>query len=234
MLFRSHRGGWVGVTLVQAANVTGDPSWYRWGTGRMTNASSHRGWYDPEHPEWLRPLCNELLIAKSREETWEPIRTALYWYVRSNTRGIGIDSSLILSQCALELLSWFVIVKKTSAMTEQGYGQLSNAADKLRLALTLLKIPWAIPKGLSALATFNKDWKDIAEAIVQGRNYLVHPTKSRSGMRRAKQEYPWHELWVAAQWALELIILRLLNYKGHYRNRTRLRDFDPVEQVSWE
>jgi hypothetical protein len=33
------------------------------------------------------------------------------------------------------------------------------------------------------------------------------------------------------QWLLELTILRLLGYAGRYRNRTRLADFDPIEQV---
>lgn len=33
------------------------------------------------------------------------------------------------------------------------------------------------------------------------------------------------------QWLLELTILRLLGYAGRYRNRTRLADFNPIEQV---
>lgn len=33
------------------------------------------------------------------------------------------------------------------------------------------------------------------------------------------------------QWLLELTILRLLGYAGRYPNRTRLADFDPIEQV---
>jgi hypothetical protein len=226
-------GSWVGVVLVQAVNASGEPVWSRWGTSRMSAASSQSGWYDPGHPQWIQPLCDGLLQAKSNEETWEPIRTALYWYVRSNTRGAGIDSSLILSQCALELLSWFVIVKRTAALSEQGYSQLSSASEKLRLALTLLGIPWQIPAGLKKVAALRKDWRDVAEAVVQARNYLVHPTQSRSGKRRALQNYPWYELWIAGQWLLELVILRLLGHTGSYRNRTRLTDFDPIERVPW-
>ena len=40
----------------------------------------------------------------------------------------------------------------------------------------------------------------------------------------------WHESWIAGRWLLELI-LRLLGYAGRYRNRDRLADFDPIEQV---
>lgn len=117
-------GRWIGIALVQAVNAEGVPVWSRWGTGKVSEASSQMSWYDPGHPEWLQQLCHGLSQAKKCEETWEPIRTALYWYVRSNTRGAGIDSSLILSQCALELLSWFVIVKRNAALSEKGYGQL--------------------------------------------------------------------------------------------------------------
>jgi hypothetical protein len=226
-------GRWVGITLVHAVNAAGEPVWFRWGAGRMSAASSQSSWYDPGHTEWIQPLCNGLLQAKSNEETWEPIRTALYWYVRSNTRGAGIDSSLILSQCALELLSWFVIVKRTAALSEQGYSQLSSASEKLRLTLTLLGIPRQIPTGLKKVVALRKDWRDVAEAVVQARNYLVHPTQSRSGKRRTLRNYPWHELWIAGQWLLELVILRLLGYTGNYRNRTRLTDFDPIERVPW-
>jgi len=225
-------GRWVGITLVEASDISGASAWFRWGTTRMSGASTQDNWHDPRHPEWLVPLCDGLLRARSVEETWEVIRTALYWYVRSNTRGAGIDSSLILSQCALELLSWFVIVKRTGALSEEGYGQLNNASEKLRLTLTLLGISRQIPAGLKKVGAV-KEWKDVADAVVQGRNYRVHPTQSRSGKRRALREYPWYELWAAAQWLLELVILRLLGYTGNYRNRTELKKFDRVEPVPW-
>jgi hypothetical protein len=59
-------------------------------------------------------------------------------------------------------------------------------------------------------------------------------TTSHSGANRAKRcGYPWHELWIAGQWLLEPMILRLLGYAGRYRNRDRLADFDPIEQAPW-
>jgi hypothetical protein len=228
-------GRWIGITLVQnhSAEAEAKPKWFRWGTTRMSGTSNQPGWYDPQHPEWLLPLCDAFFKRKSDEETWEPIRTSLYWYVRSNTRDAGIDSSLILSQCALELLSWFVIVKETGALSEEGYGQLSSASEKLRLTLSLLGIPRQIPTGLESLASARNEWKDLADCLVQARNYLVHPTRSRSGKRRAQREYPWYELWLASQWLLELVMLRLLGYSGSYRNRTRWKEFNPVELVPW-
>jgi hypothetical protein len=226
-------GRWAGITLVEGRDVHGDVTWFRWGTSRMTRTSVHHSWYDPWHTEWITTLCDGFLNLKSNEEKWESVRTAMYWYMRSNTLEAGVDGSLILSQCALELLSWFVIVKRTGALREEGYGQLSSASEKLGLALTLLGIPRQIPSGLTKLVPFAEK-KDVAEVLVAARNYLVHPTQSRSGKRNVKRDYPWYELWMASQWLLELVILRLLGYTGSYSNRTRLRKFQPIEQVPWK
>ena len=35
------------------------------------------------------------------------------------------------------------------------------------------------------------------------------------------------------RWLLELMILRPSGHAGRYRNRDRLADFDPIEQVPW-
>jgi len=226
------------MTLVEGRDASDQQVWSQWGTTRMSTAPPGASWFDPEHPEWLESLCDSFIRLKSNEETSEAVRTALYWYVRSNTLNSGVESSLILSQCALELLSWLVIVRLKGALSEEGYGQLSNAAEKLRLTLTLLDIPRDLPAGLKKLGEFcskMKDLKskDLPDVVVQARNYLVHPTQSRGGNRRATRDWPWSELWVAAQWLLELVLLSLLGYEGNYRNRTRLTDFRPIERVPW-
>lgn len=231
-------GRWSGMTLVEGRDASDQQVWSRWGTTRMSTAPTGASWFDPEHPEWLESLCDSFRRLQSNEETWEAVRTALYWYVRSNSLNSGVDSSLILSQCALELLSWLVIVRLKRALSEEGYGQLSNAAEKLRLTLTLLDIPRHVPAGLKNLLEFcskmkDSKMKDLPDVVVQARNYLVHPTQSRSGRRRATREWPWHELWIAAQWLLELVLLSLLGYEGNYRNRTRLTDLRPIERVPW-
>jgi hypothetical protein len=150
-----------------------------------------------------------------------------------------LDGSLILTQCALELLSWFVIVKVHGALSEEGYGQLANAADKFRLALSLLGIPAGIPAGLQELrataATLKDQWKtgDIADAVVGARNYLIHPTQSRKGKRRAQRDYPWYELFQGAQRTLELMLLRLIGYSGDFHDRTKVQELNRILRVPW-
>lgn len=223
-------GRWAGIVLVRGLNAKDEIVWFRYGTGPISNPGFHLNWYDPKHPEWLQPLLEAIHKRKLDKESWEPIRKAIYWYIRSNTLEAGSDSSLILSQCALELLSWDVIVQETHCLSEEGYGQLRSASERLHLALSLLGIPSGIPKELKILNKA-KDWSDLTRAIIQARNYLVHPTEPRTGRQNKPKQYPWGELWLAAQWLLECMILRILGYSKGYRNR--IQRTNAIEQVPW-
>jgi hypothetical protein len=91
-------GRWVGFTLVEGFDDGGVRRWFQWGTTRMSEPVYTPTWFDAKHPDWLSPLCDGLLSLKRHEEAADAVRTALYWYVRSNTRGAGIDGSLILTR----------------------------------------------------------------------------------------------------------------------------------------
>jgi hypothetical protein len=229
-------GRWIAQSFVEGLDETGTRRWFLWGTSRVSPPTTTHSWFHPDHPEWLTLACDGLLEFKNRStESEEILRKLLYWYTRSNTMGAGVDGSLILTMCALELLSWFVIVRRSGSLSEAGYGQLASATERLRLMLTLLGMPKSIPVGLADLAAFAKreQWPDMTVALVEARNYLVHPTQSKAGKRRTNKDFPWYELWNGAQWLLELTILRLIGYDGHYHNRTRLRDLHRVERVPW-
>ena len=226
-------GRWIGFALVEGRDESNRRVWFRLGTTRINEPSYSPCWFDESHPEWLSGLCDGLLAVQSDEQATDVMQRALYWYTRSNTRGGGIDGALILTQCALELLSWFVIVRRCRALSECGYGQLADASERMRLMLSLLGIPLELPRSLPRLHALKKEWADVPEAVVRARNYLVHPTQSRSGKLTQKKQFPWEELWLAGQWILELVILRLLGYGGEYQNRTRIREFNRVETVPW-
>jgi hypothetical protein len=200
-------------------------------TTRISEPVDAPSWFDLASATWLSLVANGLLNFKADEQAEEILHTALYWYRRSNITASGVDGSLILTGCALELLSWFVIVRRKRALTEDGYGLLNSASERLRLMLTLLSISRTFPSGLSELTRCAKreQWEDLADALVEARNYLVHPTKSRSGRTRERKDLPWYELWSAGQWVLELAILRLIDYSGQYHNRTKLRAFDRLK-----
>ncbi|MFN7939097.1 MAG: hypothetical protein U0R19_37585 [Bryobacteraceae bacterium] len=232
-------GRWLGMTAVEGLDDNNQLRWFRWGVTRMNSSQASMGFHRDGDANALANILEGFLTLKPGDEQ-DTIQTALYWYFRSNSTGAGVDGSIILSQCALELLSWWVIVRREMALTESGFGQLASSAERLRLMLKLLGIPSAIPATLRSLVAFAKSeqWLDIADATTEGRNYLVHPTAVKKGTRRKKKDMPWQELWQAAQWTLELTLLRLLSYNGHYLNRTKrtkLQDLPTsFEPVPWK
>lgn len=136
---------------------------------------------------------------------------AVYWYLQSNVGGAshGIDGGLILSHAALHRLS----------LSYLGGKRKTNAADDIREAATMLKIPVSIPKELAASHTAKrkKAWKDTPDAINKMRNDLIHPKQYLAISRR--KVVP--ETWLVAQWYVELFVLALSGYTGRYSRRTR-------------
>jgi hypothetical protein len=223
--------------LVVGEDKSGAHTWSQWGVGRRSQSAPTFSWFHADHPEWLTQVADGFLRIRVRDnEERDVLQTSLYWFMRSNTSTAGVDGSLILTMCALELLSWFVIVRKRRALSESGYGRLDNATERIRLMANLLGLPSAVPAQLTQLQQFSQKqhWSDLPDAIVEARNYLVHPTQSKSGKRRERKDFPWFEIWMAAQWLLELTILRMIDYKGSYHNRTRLRDLDRIDSVPWQ
>jgi len=55
------------------------------------------------------------------------------------------------------------------------------------------------------------------QALTEIRNSIVHPKKSSFSL--AGEVSATYEVWVLGQWYLELALLQLFGYTGHYSNR---------------
>jgi hypothetical protein len=149
---------------------------------------------------------------------------AVYWYLQSNAGGPshGIDGGLILSHAALHRLALCYLPRHKK----------QSAADDIRDAAKMLKIPISIPKelGSSQAVRRKKEWKDTPDAINKLRNDLIHP-KASLAISRSKVV---PEVWRLAQWYIELFIFALCGYDGKYSRRTRRGMWmGDVELVPW-
>lgn len=149
---------------------------------------------------------------------------AVYWYLQSNAGGPshGIDGGLILSHAALHRLALCYLPRHKK----------QSAADDIREAARMLKIPISIPKELASSQAVkrNKAWKDTPDAINKLRNDLIHP-KASLAISRSKVV---PEVWRLAQWYIELFIFALCGYSGQYSRRTRREMWiGDVELVPW-
>jgi len=156
----------------------------------------------------------------------------IYWYLNSNSSKRGIDAGIILSQAAVERLSFEYAAKQKRLLEAEGFQNL-RASDKFRLLFSSLDIPIQIPALMPELrklaGQFN--WLDAPHAITEVRNSLVHPDHKRSG-HFGKAFFP---AWNLGQWYLELALLRICDYSGTYGNRlAQQRWVGEVEPVPWD
>ena len=228
-LFLSFAGGGdCGVTLISGSNENGEPAWEQWGT------YSAFPWFDLS--SWLdHRLNNDAALSTAFSGFWrkmepttdapdDPVRIALYWYLRSNESN-ALQASIILTQAALERLARQLLPSKR-------YKTLNSAARKIRAVLQDTEIDTVIPQCFKELRTVRKAKGicDGPEILSEIRNDLVH-----AKMRANVCLDAYLEARDLGQWYVELLLLKLFGYNGKYANRLayKYEDIGEPEIVPW-
>ncbi len=165
----------------------------------------------------------------------ESLVVVLHWYRHCNTRSSGLEGSLVLGMAALDLLGALIVVDRDGAMSAGRYDGLSGS-EKLRKLLEALNLPPAVPQRYEALSRFAKNhgnW-DSGQALAELRNGFVHAKEERRRIvfgLDGKAATP--NAWQLSLWYQELALLRLLEYRGRYFNRTTASWVGQVETVPW-
>jgi hypothetical protein len=194
-------------------------------------------WFDPHNCDQLANLFPSFMAKWENEDWRKALHEVIYWYLSSNCStlglGIGIDAGIILTQTAIERLSFEYAVRHKRLISEEGFkNNTFRASDRIRLLLSSLGIPIDIPASLSEMQSLAKqfNWVDAPQAITEIRNSLVHPEHKRRG----KFGEAFFPAWNLGQWYLELALLRICNYVGTYSNRLVLSKWvGDVEPVPW-
>ena len=190
-------------------------------------------WFDPHHQNQLTTLFPGFM-AKWRDQDWhDALEESVYWYLYANDSSRAVMPGIILTQAAIERLS-FEFVKKKRLIWEKSFKDL-KASDRFRLLFSSLGIPLDIPQEtpeLRNLATCNQyKWLDIPHALTEIRNSLVHPEKAQQ--KQLMDVY--YEAWNLGLWCLEMSILAICGYSGTYGNRLKPgRYIGTVEDVPWK
>jgi hypothetical protein len=225
------RGFWVSTALTVGIDANGTVAMEEFGTRKASPKKVSSNWLDLHRGDCMVELFPKF-VARMVDLSWqEALRHALYWYVRADTNLVGPDGGCFLLQAALERLAWHVLVRDRQSLSEDGFSRLP-AADQLRLLLSAMNVPLAIPNGLSDLQTIGKalNWTDGPQAFVSVRNRLIHPPK----LNRKHMNLPSFEAYILGKWYVELILLSACGYSGKYSNRTKIRRWiGDVEDVPW-
>lgn len=228
-------GRWSRPSLTVGFDEVGDRVFEHWGMHQTTigHYSGGNSFFDRRHDAIFQSLFPGFW-QRWNDSLWHrPLSEAIYWYIGANNVGFGVnvDSALLFTQAALELLAWTYCVLDKKAVSEKAFAPRGGltASDKLTLLTSLLGISSQIPAQLKSLnARPGKPWNDSMHAITDLRNGLVHPKE-----RGTLPGNTYNEAWKLSLWYIDLILLRLCNHSGMYSNRLANRYVGEVEDVPW-
>ncbi|HPD49698.1 MAG TPA: hypothetical protein PLM84_04665 [Smithellaceae bacterium] len=223
------KGGWCEPTCAVGFDESDNRVWESW-------SSPREPWYEP--PSWFdRHNGSQLNIfypgfmKKWKNDDWrEALHEVLYWYLNANYSPRGIEAGIILTQAAIERLSYEYTVKDKRLLVLNGFKDLW-ASDKFRILFSSLGIPLEIPNETPEILRLAKDlnWLDAPHALTEIRNSLVHPEHKR----RRQLDSIYYEAWNLGLWYLEMGLLAVCDYSGTYGNRLKQRYVGQVENVPW-
>ena len=226
------RGAWVSPILSVGFDEFGSRVWEQWNSpfgepwGRGLSS-----WFDNNHSEQLIESFPGF-ARRWQDEKWKrAIRESISWYVNANSSPIFLDARIILTQTAIERLSYEYAVESEPLGASKRFKKMC-AADKFRSLFLFAGLPINVPDHLINFKKEEKefDWKDAPDALTKVRNSIVHPDH----ICRGQFSSILSDTWRLGLWYLELTILRLLGYSGTYRNRLVRGGWSgTVETVPW-
>jgi len=223
------KGGWCEPICPVGFDVSGNRVWESWSSPREP-WHVPLSWFDPHNGSQLAILFSGFMKRWGNDDWREALREVIYWYLNANFSSRGIDAGIILTQAAIERLSYEYAVKDKRLLTVNGFKDL-RASDKCRLLFSSLRITLEIPKETPEIEKLAKkfNWLDAPHALTEIRNSLIHPEHKRRGQLDAV----YYEAWNLGLWYLAMGVLAICDYSGTYGNRLKQRWVGQVEDVPW-
>jgi hypothetical protein len=232
-LFSFVRGFWTPPVLSVGFNAQDERVWEEWSIRYTHRWQDSFTWFSERRAADILSSFFPGFLERWHDPVWcDALRQAIHLYVVSNTHAGGTtEGAIILTQSALELLSWVTLVEAKQSLTREGFNRLT-AEDQIRLLLSQSRIPLEIPTELVELIKIAKEFNymDGPDALTRIRNAYVHP-----GAKQRNRFSPTiFEAWNFSLWYLELALLHLCEYHGEYENRLKLQHWKgQTEQVPW-
>lgn len=223
------RGGWCEPICAVGFDESGNRVWESWSSPREPWRALP-SWFDAHTGSQLAILFPAFMKRWNNDDWQEALHEVIYWYLNANFSPRGIDAGIILTQAAIERLSYEYAVTDKRLLMLNGFKDL-RASDKFRLLFSSLGIPLEIPKEMPEIIKLAKNfnWSDAPYALTEIRNSLVHPEHKRRG----QLDSVYYEAWNLGLWYLEMGMLAVCNYSGTYGNRLKQRVVGQVESVPW-
>ena len=223
------RGVYCGLTLLTGTNQSGEPVWERWGVTNVEPWKGHRSWFDTLNGQILEDVFPGFWAQYQGIQQYDRTRIALEWYLESNGQK-ALHSSIVLSQAALERLSFLQVGKRLTGK-QMGRKDGETEGEWIARALSQAGVDCKIPASCTALEQLRRTngLDHGPHTIVKIRNDLIHEDMSY-GILPADVYRQAKELGL---WYVEMLLLKLFDYKGIYANRLTQQWRGQVEPVPW-
>ena len=223
------RGVYCGLTLLTGISQSGEPAWERWGVTNVEPWKGYRSWFDARNGRILEDVFPGFWAQYQRLQRDDRTRVALEWYLESNGQK-ALHSSIVLSQAALERLSFQQVGRKLTAR-EMGRKERETEGEWIARALSQAGVDCTIPPSYTALEQLRRanGFDHGPHTIVEIRNDLIHQDMSY-GILSADVYRQAKELGL---WYVEVLLLKLFDYNGIYANRLTQKWRGEVEPVPW-
>lgn len=234
--------GWDnGPYLAIGFNKLGEQVWREWNAVKSHHYKHHLSWFPAvlpsDIPNPLEQIAQALWKLRHEGLYYKPFTLAIAWYLESLASSTP-ETGLILAQAGLEMVTYIEIFERQKIFAKDTEQKISTS-EKLGLLLTLAKIPRSFPAGLTKLKVVaddtrnnKKQWLQGHHAVVEFRNCLMHPrhrdiafNSNGNACVEAKE---------LALWYLELAILYVLGYQGHYNCRIQSEYSKGFPKVPWQ
>ena len=227
------KGGWCEPICAVGFDISGNRVWESWSSPK-NSWHNPLSWFDIHNASQISSLFPGFMKRWANNDWREALHEVIYWYLNANHSSRGIDAGIILTQAALERLSYEYSVNDKRLLTVKGFKDLW-ASDKFRLLFSSLRIPLDIPAETPTLQGFapsnQMNWIDAPHALTEIRNSLVHPEHKHRG----HLESAYYDAWNLGLWYLEMSILAICGYSGTYGNRLKLQHWvGQIEDVPWK
>ena len=223
------RGVYCGLTLLSGTNQAGELVWEQWGVSNVETWKVYRSWFDVQSGQILEDLFSGFWAKYQGSQRDERTRIALEWYLESNAQK-ALHSSIVLSQAALERLSFLQVGERLNAK-QMGRKDRETEGEWIARALVQAGVDCQIPPSCPALEQLRRanGFEHGPHTIVEIRNDLIHQDMSHGILsidvyRQAKG---------LGLWYVEMLLLKLFDYDGIYANRLTQQWRGQVDSVPW-
>lgn len=212
------RGAWAGPVFPEGL-VNGQVVWRQFAPWKLGESREVTTWLpDRTHLDLTHGFAG--FVGRWNDPAWQrALISAISWFVEANSPRSALESKVILTQVALELLAWVHLVETQRIHSRSDFKRLS-AAGRIRALLHHINVSTAVPDYLPLLSALNEgDAFDGPGIITKVRNALVHATEASRSTTEALKGPQLLQCSQLALHYLELVILSVCDHRGHYARR---------------